>query len=143
MAAYFVLILGVFALLAAARQYRGLHRTSSFTAVPGRIVERAVVPATTTSAGVSNGPRFEVRVRYVYTVDGQEFSGDRVALTKVSYTRASAERALAALPVTVTVYADPDDPATAVLNRTGRGLAVTTAVFGVIATVVGVLLLVG
>lgn len=136
-AAYFTILIGGVALIAAAMLARRARHLRSYVPVPGRVVEKWVGPASTTSAGVADGTRFEAHVRYAYTVAGTEYVGERIALTKEASSRASAERALERYDGDVTVYVDPSDPNAAVLTRSGLGLAVFTGVFGLVAVAIG------
>ncbi len=64
-------------------------------------------------------PGYRYVVVYRYTVDGEEWDGDMVAAGKLFYaTRRWVEQRLAPYPVgaRVTVYYDPEDPETAVLE---------------------------
>ena len=137
MAAYFALVIGAVALFASAMLGLRARRLRSYVPVRGRIVEKWVGPASTTSAGVADGTRFEAHVRYAYTVAGVEYVGERIALTKETRNRASAERQLERYDGDVTVYVDPADPNAAVLTRSGLGLAIVTGCLGLVAVVVG------
>lgn len=143
MAAYFVLVIGGFAVLAAVLLGGRARRLRAYQPVPGHVVDRWVGPATTTSAGVSDGTRFEAHVKYAYTVAGTEYVGERIALTKESRTRAAAEAQLTRYDGDVTVYVNPADPNDAVLTRSGLGLAMFTGVFGLIAIVIALAILLG
>ena len=143
MAAYFVLVIGGFAVLAAVLLGGRARRLRAYQPVPGHVVDRGVGPATTTSAGVSDGTRFEAHVKYAYTVAGTEYVGERIALTKESRTRAAAEAQLTRYDGDVTVYVNPADPNDAVLTRSGLGLAMFTGVFGLIAIVIALAILLG
>jgi hypothetical protein len=143
MAAYFALAIGAVALVAAVMLGLRARHLRSYVPIRGQVVEKWVGPASTTSAGVSDGTRFEAHVRYAYTVDGTEYVGERIALTKESSNRASAERQLERYDGDVTVYVDPADPNAAVLTRSGLGLAVFTGLVGVVAIVIGLAVLVG
>jgi hypothetical protein len=142
MAAYFAIAIGVVAMIAAALLGRRARHLRSYVPVPGQIVEKWVGPASTASAGVADGTRFEAHVKYSYTVAGTEYLGERIALTRETRNRASAERQLERYDGKVTVYVDPHDPNEAVLTRSGIALAACTFALGLVALVGGLVALV-
>jgi hypothetical protein len=66
-------------------------------------------------------------------VDGSEFTGDRFAIVPHRYGRRKAEEELAKLPNKLTVLVNPRDPADAVVDRQGTGMAVITGCVGAVA----------
>jgi hypothetical protein len=136
-AAILVVIIGVGAVASGVVLGRAGWRARSFVKVKGRVVERGVEPVPT--AG-TDGHRYEARVTYQYSRAGTDYTG-RVAVTSEANTESGAEKALATIPDTVTVYVNPADPTDAVLTIRGLGLALTTGALGLVAVAVGIALL--
>ena len=121
--------------LAASRKVRG------WPVVPGRIVERAVVRATT--AGSSRGgPSFEPSVKYAYTVEGKSYSGTRIGLVLSSYDLATAKRAVSRLPEAAEVHYNPQDPGDAYLRPSALGLGIFMLTIGAVGVVIAAGLLI-
>lgn len=131
-AAYFILVIGAFALASGIMLLRSTFTTRSYSEATGRIVERSLKEATLTSGGNKTGPRYERNVKYVYTVNGTEYSGIRISLTAVSYSKPRAEEALRALPEQVTVFYNPQNPQDALLERGGLALPIFVLLFGLL-----------
>jgi hypothetical protein len=108
-----------------------IKRARSYIPVPGRIVERSVGPASWVKATGGWGS-FSPQVKYLYWVNGSEFTSDRLALVPHRYGRRRAEAELANIPDELTVFVNPRDPSNAVIDRRGIGAAILTGVIGAI-----------
>ncbi len=95
------------------------RRMAGWPAVPGRVVVSEIAPLPFPGRMMRNAPA--ARIVYEYAVDGVAFTGERVGLPTRPVEAESEEgrRRLQAYPAgaAVTVYHDPADPATAVLER--------------------------
>ena len=130
-AAAFVMVIGLFLLWSSLVLFSRAQRTRSFVPVPGRVIERSIVDV----PGGTGPPRFGPKVKYAYHVDGRELVGDRYALVQTGYDMKRAERELAKVPNDLTVYVNPHDPADAIVDRRGSGLAVITSGLGIISAI--------
>jgi hypothetical protein len=121
--------------IAATRKMRG------WPVVPGRIVERSVVRATT--AGSSRrGPSFEPKVTYAYSVEGKSYSGTRIGLVQSSYDAATARRVVNRLPEAATVHYNPQDPVDACLRPSALRLGIFMVLLGAFGVVIAAGLLI-
>ncbi len=103
---------------------REVSESTSWNAAPGRITFSTVsdiVPAHSMSEGLDDSHR--AIVEYVYTVNGIEYTGRRIAFTAggtSSGTRREADTIVQRYHknAPVTVYFDPQNPSEAVLEKT-------------------------
>jgi hypothetical protein len=135
-AAIFTLLIGLGGLSASVLLAWRLRRARSYVPVSGRIVERSVGGVLGGSGRASYGPK----VKYVYRVDGNEFVNDRYAYFERGYTLKKAKEVLAAVPDDVTVYVSPGDPSQAVIDRSGKGLAVLVGGVGLVIILIAFLI---
>jgi hypothetical protein len=137
LAAWFVLVIALFAVSSAALLWWRTRRARTYIAVPGRMVERSLAGAFVD--GVPVGRYYTPRVKYAYEVDGKEFASDRFAFFQRHLRYPKAQEELAKLPDELTVYVDPRNPAEAVIERGGTGLAIGAGVIGVVLLLVALL----
>ena len=96
-------------------RYNDGKRSASWPTTKGSITQSRPQPVTTEN----NRKEFRLSVSYSYKVDGKPYTGQRVTSSdQYEKTRGAAESALKKYPVggEVTVYYDPDNPASAVLE---------------------------
>ena len=136
MVAIFILVIGAVAVVASVTLMSASRKARSWPVVTGQIVERAVVPSTTTGAS-RPGRYFEPRVTYDYTVDGKTYHGHRIGMTTEAYDEDKARRVVRELPDAVEVHYNPSDPADAVLRPSAIGMSLLILIFGAIAVLVG------
>lgn len=114
-----LLACGLIALAAGVVGYSATRRMAGWPSAPGRVVLSETYTGEFRGRALRYAPA--VRVAYEYTVDSQAFTGERVGQGPVPLEAASAEsqRLLRDYPAgaAVTVYYDPADPASAVLER--------------------------
>ncbi len=116
-------LFGGWLLAVALRDRLEARAVDSWPATTGVVTESSVVDHGPSGSGSGRDPRsrrYEPRVRYEYEVEGQRFEGNRLAIvTPRRGNRAAADRDLDAFRAgtTVTVYYDPEAPATSVLRR--------------------------
>lgn len=135
-AAIFTLLIGLGGRSASLLLACRLRRAGSYVPVSGRIVERSVGGVLSGSGRASYAPK----VKYVYWVDGNEFVNDRYAYFDRGYTMKKAQAVLAAIPDDVTVYVSPGDPSQAVIDRSGKGLAVLLGGVGLVIILIAFLM---
>jgi hypothetical protein len=140
LAVVFVLA-GMFALYSA-RYMSRLRAKARLAPVAGRITAREAVVAPLRQ-GVQGRSSYTPEVRYVYSVDGVEYEGDTLSLsTTTNDSRTSVERTPAKIPDTPGVLCDPADPKTSCLTPPGQSDVAVFGAVGVVAIVVGIVLLV-
>lgn len=90
------------------------------------------------SASGSGGTRYTPRISYRYTVNGQDYTGDRAAFIYESSGR-EARQFLARFPAgsRTIAYYNPQDPARAVLVREGQGKLWLFVAFGSLFAAIG------
>jgi hypothetical protein len=108
-----------------------INRARSYIPVPGRIVERSVGRASRMKVTGGWGA-FSPQVKYLYWVNGSEFTSERLALVPHRYGRSRAEAELANIPDELTVFVNPRNPSDAVVDRQGIGAAIVTGVLGAV-----------
>lgn len=113
-------VAGMFLLVQFGGEALNYLRTTGWEQVPGTVVSSSVEDVWDTT-----GDRYAARIIYTYTVDGDQYRGDRLNL-RDSTNLANAEDAQERLdpyPVntSVMVYFNPDDPTDAVLDRSLPG----------------------
>jgi hypothetical protein len=133
-AAWFVLVLGLFAVSSSLLLYWRVRRARSYVAVRARIIDRSIAGAFVD--GVPVGRRYTLRVKYAYQVDGREFVGERFGFVQRHFSYREAEERLAKLPDELTVHVDPRAPADAVVDKRGAGIAVLLGSVGVVMLVI-------
>jgi hypothetical protein len=118
-AAVFVLVLAIGAIVAGAGYARKARAMAGFQMTTGRVLARDVVAITgdRTEGRWGDGGGWTPRVTYAYSVDGEDLTGDRVAYAPSGLKRSVAERRAAAYPDEVLVWYDPADPRDAYLER--------------------------
>jgi len=109
------IVLTIAALAGALITYQQGARTRSWESVEGEVLATAVE----TRESVEAAHHYEPMVSYRYTVDGQEYLANEIVQFDVSYSaRSEAEEVTADYRSgsSVTVYYDPADPASALLE---------------------------
>jgi hypothetical protein len=110
--------------------------------VPGRITAREAVVAPLRRS-VEGRSSYIPEVRYTYSVDGVEYEGDKLNLsTTTNGSRKSVEPTLAKIPDTPDVLYDPADLKTSCLTPPRQSDVAVFGAAGVVAIVVGIVLLV-
>ena len=107
-------IIGVFDFMIGRSAWQSWAANSSFVEVPV-VITRAEVKVDSSGEGTSYTPNIEYR----YTVDGEEYSGNRLSYTAFgSSDLSAAKKAVDNYPLgeTVTALLDPDDPSEVVLD---------------------------
>lgn len=97
--------------------WRGLS-TLRWTSTQGKVLESKVVRSL--MASEDKGPGYEPSVQYEYSVAGKEYKGSQIALVQaLRFTRGRAEDIARQYREgsRVTVYYDPKDPSSSVLQR--------------------------
>jgi hypothetical protein len=111
-----------------------------WSSVPGRITDRALERSTATAKG---GVVYTPAFRYVYSVDGVEYTGDTRDLAYSSGSNKwMATRMLARVPDAPPVLYDPADPAKSTLSPPDRSDVWVWGVVGVGLIALGLFLLV-
>jgi len=129
--------IGVYFLAQALVSIYDARQSRHWLSAPGRIVDSLVHE----QSGV-DGPGYSVQIRYVYTVAGLEYVGNRASFANFmqSSGRGRAERFVRRFPkgASVNVYHDPDEPNESVLvtgfNRDVLGVSVLSLTFIAIGT---------
>lgn len=123
------IVAGLLALLFGGLDYLESRRMADWPATPGTVRGSEIYTAEFRGRGIRYAPA--VRITYTYRAGDSVFRGDRVGIETVPTEANTAEgqRLLDEYPVgaAVTVYYDPDDPATAVLERDPPKTAFTAA----------------
>jgi len=134
-AAVFVLVLAIGAIVAGTGYARKANAMRGFQMTTGRVVARDVVAITgdRTEGRWGDGGGWAPRVAYAYSVDGEDLTGDRVAYAPSGLKRSVAERRAAAYPDEVLVWYDPANPRDAYLERHTPRLGRVLVAAGVIA----------
>jgi hypothetical protein len=117
----FSMFIGVFVLFGIAVIGFGLwqaersRRAGSWPTVPGKIVRLELEE----SGDLDKGYRYEVKVRYKYSVAGKRYEGDRVAIGYTGSVSQAAQQAVLAKLQKATmleVRYDPEDPSSSCLS---------------------------
>jgi hypothetical protein len=130
--AWIVFAVGLVGLVLSIPAFWHTQRATSFLPVPGRVVERSVVPAPWFRVTAGWGP-YVLKVKYAYLVNGGELVSDRFSFVPHRYGRKRADAELANLPDQLTVFVNSHNPADAVVDRRGAGAAVFTFLIGGVA----------
>jgi hypothetical protein len=140
-----VLIIACGAIAAGYGYVRLGRQMRSYPTVEGQVTGRdvAVIPGAAGGEGRwGSGGRYSPKVTYSYVVDGVTYTSYRWSYAGDGRKRSIAEAQLAAVPATVTVFYDPNDPGQAYLHthppRIGYALLVGGAV-GVVAALAALL----
>jgi hypothetical protein len=139
-AAVFVLVLAIGAVVAGAGYARKADAMRGFQVTPGRVVGRDVraITADRTAGRWGHGGAWTPRITYAYRVDGEELTGDRVAYAPSGVKRSVAERRAAAYPDEVLVWYDPANPRDAYLERHSPRLGIVLVVCGLLVAVIAI-----
>ena len=137
-AAVFVLVLSIGAVVAGAGHARKADAMRGFQVTPGRVLGRdvAAITADRTVGRWGDGGAWTPRITYAYTVDGEELTGDRVAYAPSGLKRSVAERRAAAYPDEVLVWYDPGNPSDAYLERHSPRLGLVLVACGLIVALI-------
>lgn len=102
-------------------------RAVNYPSVVGAVVYSRVQEHSDSDGGTTYSPD----VRYVYTVEGREYHGDRYRYGQMASSDRNADRVVASLPVgrEVPVFYNPADPADAVLKAGIEGADLFLAMF--------------
>ena len=134
-AAVFVLVIAAGALAAGIGHVRKARSMRGYRSTVGQVVARdvAAIPGVDLREGRwGRGGGYEPRIVYRYSVDGVEFTGDRLGYVRRGLKRAIAERRAAAYPDELQVWFDPADPREAYLERHTPGLGWALVALGVV-----------
>jgi hypothetical protein len=130
--------LGLVAFWAARRMHRLRRQVLGWPSVPGQMTSREVIRPTDRGGTSAPAFRFAPEVRYTYSVDGVEYTGDKTTLPwSATGSRKRAEQVLAAIPDDPEVRYDPADPAVSCLYAPARKNVVIYALAGVLALLLG------
>lgn len=119
LAAIFVLVISLGAIVAGAGHVRTARAMRGFRPVPGRVLARDVAPvsADRTEGRWGRGGGYAPKITYAYSAAGEELTGDRLSYGARGLKLALARERAAAYPDEVTVWVDPNDPRRAFLER--------------------------
>jgi Protein of unknown function (DUF3592) len=113
-------LVGVVAILSAARSMRQAGRSENWPGVQGRIIESRVDKRTEVDYdSPADRTNFIPVVRYTYSLQGKEYTGERVAFGVKNTNRNPAAEVVNRYPLDklVMVYYNPEKPEEAVLER--------------------------
>ena len=133
----FVLVISAFAVWFGLSAGLMDFRVGRWPTVEATVISKEVVRSDR-SAGAGPAARFELRVRYRYSVGGREQTSEAVHPVLRLYTREDADRALEALGESPRAYYDPAQPDRSFLLPGSPVLPFTMAFFGMLAGLVGV-----
>jgi hypothetical protein len=132
---------GVFLIYFTRKNQQKADASQGWPATTGTIIDADVSRSMHEDSDGDNHYSYSPHVRYTYQVIGSEFTGDKITFGfgKGYGSEAKAQQALANYPVgkQVTVYYDPENPASAVLERKAGG-SVIGYILGGIFILVGV-----
>jgi hypothetical protein len=132
----FLLVIGAAAAVGGVIMLSTSLKVRGWPTVPGRIVDKAVGPSTTTGAS-RPGRYFEPRVSYSYSVEGKTYTGRRIGPATAAYDEDKARRIVDELPDAVDVHYNPRDPADAYLQPSSYGLAIIALLAGAVCLLAG------
>lgn len=114
--ALFALAIAAGAFYAAVTTFRLRRRVRRWPSVPGRVTARTTIQPTNRGRTSPSGFRWAPDVRYTYSVDGVEYSGDKTTLPwSATGSKKRAEKVLSRIPDETNVLYDPADPKTSCL----------------------------
>jgi len=121
---------------------RAKKAASEWLTVQGLVEDSQMSIRHARSSSGTSSTQYRPKVTYQYQVNGQSISNDSIAFGDGNMPRKKAEEKLAQYPkgAMVMVHYDPADPAKAVLETESKNF-VTNLVIGIIALVVGVVIL--
>lgn len=121
---------------------RAKKAASEWLTVQGLVEDSQMSIRHARSSSGTSSTQYRPKVTYQYQVKGQSISNDSIAFGDGNMPRKKAEEKLAQYPkgAMVMVHYDPADPAKAVLETESKNF-VTNLVIGIIALVVGVVIL--
>lgn len=141
--AIFLLILSCGAIAAGWGSLRTARRMRSFQTTRGTVVKRelATVSPGTVEGRWGKGGGYRPQVTYAYTVDGVDYSSDRMSHSHRGLKHSLAEQELAAIPDEVQVYYDPAAPQEAYLQTHGSKLGSVLVAGGAVGALVALVAL--
>lgn len=120
-AGIFGLIIGITGILTGIFQLRNIARLKSWKTTGGKIIERGTFQVTNTRQR-SSALKFAPLVKYVYQVEGREYTNDAVEPRHIELPRHNtvewAEKRAASFPDNPTIYYNPENPADSFLVPT-------------------------
>ncbi|MBN1310316.1 MAG: DUF3592 domain-containing protein [Anaerolineae bacterium] len=115
-----LIIIGLVMLFIYFRSLLQARASEGWPTAQGTVLESWVRRSSSTDSDGGTSHRYYPEVRYQYQVMGREFQGDRMAFgPRQRGNRSAAEKVVAGYPAgeSVTVYYQPDQPASAILER--------------------------
>lgn len=137
---WFMLAIGVIALLAGLRLYIRIDNVSRWPKAPGRIIRKEIVSKRIAAATDNPSRRWQLDVEYSYTVDGVSYTGNRFQPYEQIYRREEARREIDALPEAPLVRYDPQKPTEAYLFPGRRAWPWLAMGCGLVFTLLGLLM---
>ncbi len=117
---YLVLsVVGLFAIGSALRSKRLANTSQSWQGTQGRVIASEIKKSTSNDSDYGQSTSYEAVVRYMYSVAGKEYTGERVSFGVKNSSEKLARETVARYPMdtSVTVYYDPKKPEQAVLEQ--------------------------
>jgi hypothetical protein len=145
LAAGFAFLIGTVGLWTAIKQLMNCAMVSRWPTTKGRVIERGTFRPSIATAS-SSAFRYAPLLKYVYQVDGREFTNDRIHAQRIQQPQHStqqwAQKKADSFPDEVVVRYNPQDPSESFLNQTSRLLLVAILAASVFAFLFGLILLV-
>lgn len=133
---FFTLGIGVVALVGAIVLGRQVLEIRAWPTAQATVIERGVGAPEQPTGGTRNA-RFVPKVRYAFEVDGQPYEASGLGPAQESMTEAEARSAAEAVPDSVEVHYDPDDPARAYIETGSLTFAIILGVVGALFALIG------
>ncbi len=136
-------IAGAVLMIVGARNIQGAWESENWPHVDGTIIESKVGLHTSRSSNGRSSTSYSVDVGYSYTVEGKEFTGDRLRFGEMNSNKrrdANSKAKKFGEGKQVKVYYDPEEPAESVLEPGVHGSSWFLPIFGTVFFTVGTLL---
>lgn len=136
-------IAGAIMLVVGARNIQGAWESENWPHVQGKISESEVRSHTSRNSNGRTSTSYSVELKYTYTVDDEEYIGDRLRFGEMNSNKrrdANAKAKTFAAGKKIKVFYDPEEPQESVLEPGIHGSSWFLPIFGAVFFTVGTLL---
>lgn len=138
----FILVISLISLIASASMSYKTLRVRSWPKATAKVRDKEIV-RTDKPTGTARTLHYEVRLTYLFSVDGKVYTGTKVRPTEEVTTMARAQKLIEGLGEEVSVYYNPANPEEAYLKTNSLFWSIVAFVFAILGTLIGAGMLLG